>query len=67
MLVAASFNLENNAGTPNGKLSINRHTEHTFAKESGIWRVTAYRVTVKRSVGKRTTSNTAHSGPGTTS
>jgi hypothetical protein len=67
MLVAASFNLEINAGTPNGKLSINRHTELTFAKESGIWRVTAYRVTVKRSVGKKTTSNTAHSGPGTTS
>jgi hypothetical protein len=67
MLVAASFNLEVKAGTPSGKLSINRHTELTFAKESGLWRVTAYRVTVKRSIGKKTTSTTVHSGPGTTS
>ncbi len=62
-LVATSFTLQVNAGTPTGKLKINRHTELTFAYESGQWRVTAYRVTVRRSIGPKTRSTTAHSGP----
>jgi hypothetical protein len=65
-LVATSFNLEIKARTPTGKLRIVRHTELTFMRESGAWRVTAYRVTVRRSVGHKTTSTTARSGPGTT-
>src|SRR4051812_38341164 len=66
-LVAVSFSLQINAGTPTGKLKVDRHTELTFAYESAQWRVTAYRVTVRRSVGRKTTATTARSHPGTTS
>jgi hypothetical protein len=65
-LVAASFALKINTGTPTGKLAIKRNTELTFAYESGRWRVTAYRVTVRRSIGANSTTTTARSGPGTT-
>jgi hypothetical protein len=65
-LVATSFNLEINARTPTGALRIVRRTELTFMRESGAWRVTAYRVTVRRSLGHKSTSTTARSGPGTT-
>jgi hypothetical protein len=65
-LVASSFNLEIKARTPTGRLTINRHTELTFMKESGLWRVTAYHVTVRRTLHGKTTSTTARSGPGTT-
>jgi hypothetical protein len=65
-LVAASFALKINTGTPNGKLAIKRNTELTFAYESGVWRVTAYRVTVRRTLGAKNTTTTARSGPGTT-
>ena len=65
-LVATTFTLDVHTATPAGTLTIERHTELTFAKESGRWLVTAYRVTVRRSIGPKTTSTTAHSGPGTT-
>jgi hypothetical protein len=65
-LVATSFNLEIKARTPTGTLRIVRRTELTFMRDSGAWRVTAYRVTVRRSVGHKSTSTTARSGPGTT-
>ena len=65
-LVGASFSLQVNAATPTGKLRIVRHTELTFAYESGRWRVTAYKVTVRRSIAGKSTSTTARSKPGTT-
>jgi hypothetical protein len=66
-LVATSFNLEINARTPTGgTLRIVRRTELTFMRESNAWRVTAYRVTVRRSLGHKSTTTTARSGPGTT-
>jgi hypothetical protein len=65
-LVATTFSLKINVATPSGKLTIKRHTELTFAYESGAWRVTAYEVTVRRSIGRKTTSTTARSRPGTT-
>jgi hypothetical protein len=65
-LVAASFSLEVKAATPTGRLTIIRHTELTFAPESGRWRVTAYKVTVRRSIRGKTTSTTARAAPGTT-
>lgn len=67
ILVSTSFSLQVNARTPTAKLKINRHTELTFAYESGQWRVTAYSVTVRRSIGPKTTQTTVHSAPGTTS
>jgi hypothetical protein len=66
ILVSTSFSLQVNARTPTARLKINRHTELTFAYESGRWRVTAYRVTVRRTLGPKTTKTTVHS-PGTTS
>jgi hypothetical protein len=65
-LVATTFSLRVDANTPTGRLTIQRHTELTFANEFGRWVVTAYRVTVKRSLGPKTTTTTARSGPGTT-
>jgi hypothetical protein len=65
-LVATTFTLKVNVATPRGKLTIKRHTELTFAYESGAWRVTAYDVTVRRSIGRKTTTTTARSGPRTT-
>lgn len=61
-LVAASFALQVKADTPAGPLTIRRNTELTFAPELGRWVVTAYRVNVRRSVGTKTTSTTAHAG-----
>jgi hypothetical protein len=65
-LVATTFSLKVDAATQAGKLTINRNTELTFAYESGAWRVTAYQVTVRRSIGRTTTSTTARSAPRTT-
>jgi len=65
-LVATTFTLKVNTATPTGKLTIRRHTELTFAYESNRWVVTAYKVTVRRSLGAKTTTTTARSGPGTT-
>ena len=66
MLVATTFTLDVSAPTATGKLTISRHTELTFAYESGHWLVTAYHVSVQRSIGKKTTSNTARAGKATT-
>jgi hypothetical protein len=66
VLVATTFTLDVNATTPTGKLTISRHTELTFAYESGHWLVTAYHVSVQRSIGKKTTSTTARAGKATT-
>jgi len=65
-LVATTFSLRVDADTPTGRLTIKRHTELTFADEFGHWVVTAYRVTVKRTLGRKTTTTTARSRPGTT-
>ncbi|MDQ1511983.1 MAG: hypothetical protein QOG50_3827 [Actinomycetota bacterium] len=65
-LLATSFTLRVIATTPTGRLTIKRSTELTFANESGRWLVTAYNVSVQRSIGKKTTSTTAHSGKTTT-
>ena len=65
-LVAATFTMNLEATTPAGAVTIRRHTELTFANEFGKWVVTAYRVTVRRSIGARTTSIAVHSGAGAT-
>jgi hypothetical protein len=46
------------AATPKGRLTIRRKTEFTFANVYGKWFVTAYRVTVRRKVGAKTTAQT---------
>ena len=62
-LVATTFTLTIDAKTPTGRpLLIRRHTELTFANEFGRWVVTAYEVNVRRSLGKKTTTTTAHAG-----
>ena len=61
-LVATTFAFQAKADTPTGPLTIRRHTELTFANEFGKWVVTAYNVTVRRSIGHSTTSSTVHSG-----
>ncbi len=53
LFVAATFTLRVNASTARGPLRIRRHTELTFAREFGRWTITAYRVTVRRSIGAR--------------
>jgi hypothetical protein len=64
-LVATTFILKIDAQTPTGRrLVVRRRTELTFADEFGKWVVTAYRVSVRRSVGGRTTTTTAHSPSG---
>jgi hypothetical protein len=55
---ATSFTMDVKMPTPKGRLTIRRRTELTFANELGKWVVTAYRVTVRRSVGTKTTSQT---------
>jgi hypothetical protein len=66
-LVATTFTLRIDAKTPTGRpLLILRRTELTFANEFGRWVVTAYEVNVRRSVGRKTTTTTAHSRTGTT-
>lgn len=65
-LVATTFGLSVRASTPAGPLTVTRITELTFAPEFGRWRVTAYNVTVRRSVGSTTTSkrvSTGRAGP----
>jgi hypothetical protein len=65
-LVAATFTLKTDAKTPTGaRLAIRRYTELTFAYESGGWRVTAYRVGVRRHIGTKATTTTAHAGTAT--
>jgi hypothetical protein len=61
-LVAASFGLTVKASTPAGPLTITRLTELTFANEFGKWRVTAYKVIVRRRIGATTTSKRASTG-----
>jgi hypothetical protein len=51
-LVALTFALNVDAPTAKGKLAIRRRTELTFAPEFGRWLVTAYRVSVQRSLGR---------------
>jgi hypothetical protein len=63
---ATTFKLQVEANTPAGKLSIKRHTELTFTNELGKWVVTAYRVTVRRSVGGQATTTTVRAGTATT-
>jgi hypothetical protein len=61
-LVATTFGLTVKASTPAGPLTITRLTELTFANEFGKWRVTAYKVVVRRRVGATTTSKRASTG-----
>jgi hypothetical protein len=58
-LAATTFTMQIKAPTARGILTIRRRTELTFANEFGRWFVTAYRVTVRRSLGAKTTSSTA--------
>jgi hypothetical protein len=58
-LAATTFTMQIKAPTAKGLLTIRRRTELTFANEFGRWYVTAYRVTVRRSLGAKTTSSTA--------
>ena len=58
-LVAASFSLTGQRRDPDRQAQDRRHTELTFAYESGRWRVTAYKVTVRRSIAGKSTSTTA--------
>jgi hypothetical protein len=57
-LAATSFAMNVKAPTSGGRITIRRLTELTFANEFGKWVVTGYRVTVRRSVGTKTTSKT---------
>jgi hypothetical protein len=63
-LAATSFTMTVRTPTPKGRLTIRRKTELTFANEFGKWYVTAYQVTVRRSVGAKTSSKTISSGAG---
>jgi len=65
-MLATTFAVKVDTATPAGKLTIRRHTELTFALEKKGWIVTAYRVTVRRSIAGKTTTTTARGGPGTT-
>jgi hypothetical protein len=58
-LAATTFTMQIKAPTARGLLTIRRLTELTFANEFGRWYVTAYRVTVRRKLGAKTTSSTA--------
>jgi len=51
-LVALTFALNVDTPTAKGPLAIRRRTELTFVPEFGRWRVTAYRVSVQRSLGR---------------
>ena len=64
-MLATTFAVKVDTATPAGKLTIRRHTELTFALEKAGWIVTAYRVTVQRSIAGKTTTTTARGGPGT--
>jgi hypothetical protein len=61
-LAATSWTMNVKTPTPKGRLTIRRRTELTFANELGKWVVTAYRVTVRRSIGAKTASQTITSG-----
>jgi hypothetical protein len=63
-LAATSFTMNVKTPTPKGRLTIRRKTELTFANEFGKWYVTAYQVTVRRSIGAKTSSKTTSSGTG---
>jgi hypothetical protein len=58
-LAATTFTLRIKAPTAKGVVNIRRSTELTFANEFGKWFVTAYRVSVRRSLGAKTTTNSA--------
>lgn len=65
-LVATTFTLKADGRTTAGRaLAIRRLTELTFAYELGRWQVTAYQVTVRRTLGPKTTTTTARAGTGT--
>ena len=67
VLIAATFTLTVNASTKAGPLQIVRLTELTFQNEYGRWVIAAYRVSVRRTIGKAaTTTTTAKSGPANT-
>ena len=61
-LASTSWTMNIKSPTPKGRLTIRRKTELTFANEFGKWYVTAYRVTVRRTVGAKTASQTITSG-----
>jgi hypothetical protein len=61
-LVALTWLLDIDANTPKGHLAERRHTELTFDNVFGKWLVTAYRVDVKRTLGKHTKTTTTRSG-----
>ena len=61
-LVAATFNVNIDTPTANGRLRIRRYAELTFAPEFGQWLVTAYRETVVRSLGSGTKKAHAQAG-----
>jgi len=61
-LAAATFTMNIKAPTPAGRVTIRRRTELTFENEFGTWAVTGYRVTVRRSIGAKTTSKTISTG-----
>jgi hypothetical protein len=56
---ATSFTMKIKVPTAKGPVNIRRRTELTFANEFGKWRVTAYRVSVRRTMGARTASASA--------
>ncbi len=56
---ATTFSMRIKVPTAKGPINIRRLTELTFANEFGKWRVTAYRVTVRRTLGARTASSSA--------
>lgn len=61
-LVALTFSLNVDAQTGKGHLAIRRRTELTFAPEFGRWLVTAYQVSVQRSLGRGSKKAHARSG-----
>jgi len=61
-LVALTFALNVDTPTAKGPLAIRRRTELTFAPEFGRWLVTAYQVSVQRSLGRSGTKAHARAG-----
>jgi hypothetical protein len=62
MYVATIFDLTIKGTGANGRLTIQRHVELTFAKTASKWHITAYRVQAVRKSAAGTTTTTATGG-----
>jgi hypothetical protein len=65
-MAATTFDLHIVGRSARGPIDLYRSAELTFVDEFGHWLVTAYRVSVHRTIGSATTATTAHAGRTTT-